>query len=57
MSTNSTDMLKYLTYNTISSSIFRKFVFSGAMYIAGASIISAVGLTPVVVAGTIIWML
>jgi hypothetical protein len=41
----------------ITSSIGRKSLFAGAMYMVGGSIISTVGLVPVLITGAIIWLL
>ena len=39
------------------SSIGRKAIFTGAMYLAGGTIVSTVGLAPILVTGAIIWFL
>jgi hypothetical protein len=44
-------------YYITSSSIARKAIFTGAMYFAGGTIISTVGLPAVIVTGALIWIL
>lgn len=46
-----------IAYNVVTSSLFRKSVFLGAMYAGGSTIIATVGATPVLVVGTLIWLL
>ncbi|CAH6420743.1 Hypothetical protein HVR_LOCUS1277 [uncultured virus] len=46
-----------LIWCTATSSIGRKAIFTTAMYLAGGSIVSTVGLVPVLVAGAVVWIL
>lgn len=46
-----------LAFYAATSSIGRKAIFTGAMYLAGGTIISTIGLVPVIVAGIITWTL
>lgn len=46
-----------ITIKTLSSSIGRKVLFTGAIYLAGGTIISTFGLGPVIIVGSIIWLL
>lgn len=46
-----------IAYYAISSSIGRKAIFTGALYLAGGTIISTIGLAPVIVTGAVIWLL
>ena len=48
---------KDITYNIVTSSLFRKGVFMGTMYAAGGTIVSAVGLGPVAAVGIVVWLL
>lgn len=45
-----------LALSAATSSIGRKAIFSGALYLAGETIISAIGLTPVIIAGALVWL-
>lgn len=44
-----------VAYYTITSGFIRKAIFTGALYFAGGTIVSTVGLPAVIIAGTIIW--
>lgn len=48
---------KDVTYNIVTSGLFRKGVFMGTMYVAGGTIVSAVGIGPVAAIGVAIWLL
>lgn len=39
------------------SSIGRKAIFTGAMYLAGGTIVSTVGLGPVLIVGAVVWLM
>ena len=39
-----------------SSTVARKTIFTAAMYLAGGSIISTMGVAPVIMTGAIIWL-
>ena len=46
-----------IALNVATSGIGRKAIFAGTLYFAGATIVSTVGIVPVIVAGTLIWIL
>ena len=47
----------YIALYAITSSILRKALFTGTLYLAGGTILSTIGLTPVIVAGALVWLL
>lgn len=46
-----------IAYNAATSKIGRKTIFTGLLYAAGGTIISTVGLGPVLVVGALVWLL
>ena len=50
-------MALYAAKTLTTSSIGRKAIFTGTMYLAGGAVISTVGIVPVLVTGAIIWIL
>lgn len=44
-------------YHVVASSMARKAMFAGAMYFAGGTIASAIGLPALIVTGALIWIL
>lgn len=46
-----------LAWYAANSSLGRKAIFTSAMYLAGGTIISTIGLTPVLIAGAVVWIL
>ena len=46
-----------IIYNTATSNVGRKAIFVGTLYFAGEAIIATFGLSPIIAAGTLLWML
>ncbi len=50
-------LVQKVAYNVVTSSLFRKGIFVGTMYVAGGTIVATVGLGPTIAVGTLIWLL
>ena len=47
----------YIALYALTSSIARRAIFAGTLYLAGGTILSTVGLTPVMIAGALVCIL